>query len=74
MPSQLTNAAQAVMDAYINSPYISRRSVAAVLRAASSRTEDLIGDSCNNKFAEGVYAAGGLLDSIASELDAKAGT
>jgi len=74
MPAQLSNAAQAVMDACINSPFNCQQSVAAVLRAASTRTEDLIGDSCNNKFAEGVYAAGGLLDSIAAELEAKAGT
>jgi hypothetical protein len=43
---------------------------AATLRAAANRTECLIGDTPHPKFAEGVLAAGDLLERIAAELEA----
>jgi hypothetical protein len=44
--------------------------VAAALRAAADRTEWLIGDNTHPKFAEGILAAGDLLEHIAAELEA----
>ena len=61
--SALSPAAQVVRDAY------EAGGLAAALRAASDRTEYLIGDVHHPKFAEGVLAAGDLLERIAAELD-----
>ena len=69
--AELSPAAQAVLDAYTNAPCGKPRSVwvAAALRAAADRTECLIGDNPHPKFAEGVLAAGDLLEHVAAELD-----
>ena len=70
--AELSPAAQAVLYAYINAPCGKARSVwvAAALRAAADRTEWLIGDNTHPKFAEGILAAGDLLEHIAAELEA----
>jgi hypothetical protein len=76
MSKPLSPAAQAVMDAAACVPIpdqqafgILRLEIAAALRAASDRTECLIGDTSHPKFAEGVLAAGDLLERIAAELE-----
>jgi hypothetical protein len=48
---------------------IDRLGAAAALRAASDRTDCLIGDIYHRKFAEGVEAAGDFLKRIAAELE-----
>jgi hypothetical protein len=66
----LSPAAQAVLDAVREiCPAPADEIAAAALRAASDRTECLIGDNPHPRFAEGVLAAGDLLESIAAELD-----
>ncbi len=75
----LSPAAQAVLDAYgtcdstyeaqVNTLNTGGQRLAAALRAAADRTEGLIGDTPHPKFAEGVLAAGDLLERIAAELD-----
>jgi hypothetical protein len=67
-PKPLSPAAQAVLDAYETTPGVSP-GLAAALRAAADRTECLIGDTPNPKFAEGVLAAAHLMDLIATELE-----
>ena len=66
-------AAQAVDDAardtWFTRDDFPRAIAAAALRAASDRTECLIGDTPHPKFAEGVLAAGDLLERIAAELE-----
>jgi hypothetical protein len=76
MTSPLSPAAQAVLDVAACVPIpdqqafgILRLEIAAALRAAANRTEDLIGDTSHPKFAEGVLAAGELLERIATELE-----
>jgi len=69
MNEPLSPAAQAVLDAFRPTSH-HRRALAAALRAASDRTECLIGDNPHPKFAEGVLAAGDLLERIAAELEA----
>ncbi|GDX74731.1 hypothetical protein LBMAG40_13880 [Cyanobium sp.] len=76
MNEPLSPAAQAVMDAAACVPIpdqqafgILRLEIAAALRAAANRTEDMIGDTPHPKFAEGVLAAGDLLERIATELE-----
>jgi hypothetical protein len=49
-----------------------RAIAASALRAASVRTENLIGDTPHPKFAEGVLAAQDFLERIATELEAPA--
>jgi hypothetical protein len=72
--TELSPAAQAVLDATgvqdTALEMAARGIAAAVLRAASDRTECLIGDNPHPKFAEGVLAAGDLLERIATELEA----
>jgi hypothetical protein len=70
--TKLSPAAQAVMDAVEDDcihPTDLHRIAAAALRAAADRTECLIGDTPHPKFAEGVLAAGDLLQCIAAELE-----
>jgi hypothetical protein len=77
MNEPLSLAAQAVLDAANGASewdpgdcLNDARSISvATLRAASGRTEDLIGDTSHPKFAEGVLAAGDLLEHIAAELE-----
>jgi hypothetical protein len=64
----LSPAAQAVLDAGLGRDS-DRLVIAAALRAAADRTECLIGDNPHPRFAEGVLAAGDLLESIAAELE-----
>ncbi len=75
MSEPLSPAAQAVDDA-ARDTWSPRSAAAAALRAAANRTEDLIGDTSHPKFAEavlafaeGVLAAGDLLERIAAELE-----
>lgn len=68
MNEPLSPAAQAVDDA-ARDTWSSRSVAAAALRAASDRTEALIRDTSHPKFAEGVLAAGDLLERIATELE-----
>ena len=78
MREPLSPAAQAVLDAANGASEWSpddclndARSISvAALRAAADRTEALIGDISHPKFAEGVLAAGDLLERIAAELEA----
>ena len=75
--SALSPAAQVVYDAAwaafwsteAMAPNDAEVIAAAALRTASDRTEYLIGDVHHPKFAEGVLAAGDLLERIATELD-----
>jgi len=67
----LSPAAQAVKDAIGEADaFWDEEVAAAVLRAASCRTEDLVGDSSHPKFAAGVLAAADFLERIATELEA----
>jgi hypothetical protein len=63
----LSPAAQAVMDAYETTLGVSP-GLAAAIRAAADRAEDLIADTEHPKFTEGVLAAAHFLDLIAAEL------
>ncbi len=69
MSKPLSPAAQAVLDAFHRElpPDNQAGGLAAAFRAASDRTECLIGDNPHPRFAEGVDAARALLDSIASK-------
>jgi hypothetical protein len=69
---QLSPAAQAVLDAYLNAPCGAPRRVwvAAALRAASARMTDLVGDICHPKYIEGVESSSYFLDEISNELGA----
>jgi hypothetical protein len=71
-PKTRTDAAQAVYQAAHNA-WVTKDDpehiAAAALRAAADRTECLIGDTPNPKFAEGVLAAAHLMDLIATELE-----
>ena len=73
MNEPLSPAAQAVLDAFWKQPG-DRSAIAATLRAAADRAEDLIGDTEHPKFTEGVLAAAHLLDLIAAELESHPGT
>ena len=69
-PTPLSPAAQAVKDAIGEADaFWDEEVAAAVLRAASARTEDLIGDTPHAKFAEGVLAAVEFLQRTAAELE-----
>jgi hypothetical protein len=68
--TKLSPAARAVYDAVLEiCPAPADEIAAAALRAAADRTECLIGDTPHPKFAEGVLAAGDLLQCIAAELE-----
>ena len=73
MNEPLSPAANAVDEAAYNA-WVTKDApqpiAAAALRAAADRTEALIGDISHPKFAEGVLAAGDLLERIAAELEA----
>ena len=68
MNSTLSPAAQALLDAFRPTSH-HRLALAAALRAAADRAEDLIGDTEHPKFTEGVLAAAHFLDLIAAELE-----
>jgi hypothetical protein len=71
MNELLSPAARAVRDAIGEADaFWDEEVAAAVLRAASARTEDLIGDTPHPKFAEGVLAAVEFLQRTAAELEA----
>ena len=63
------DAADAVLEQGDAPTWLVARGIAAALRAAADRTEHLIGDTPHPKFAEGVLAAGDLLERIADELE-----
>jgi hypothetical protein len=69
--TELSPAAKAILEMVNAAPHCGsgRIKAAAALRAAADRTEYLIGDNPHPKFAEGVLAAGDLLDHIAAELE-----
>jgi len=70
----LSPAAQQVLDHWLSSEKGARMlgdpsCLAAALRAAADRAEDLIGDTEHPNFTEGVLAAAHFLDLIAAELE-----
>jgi len=67
-PTILSPAAQAVLDAFRPTSH-HQLALAAALRAAADRAEDLIGDTEHPNFTEGVLAAAHFLDLIATELE-----
>jgi hypothetical protein len=82
-PKPLSPAAQAVFSAWQDSsdghysdgewvPNV-KEQLAAALRAAAGRVEDLNGDIGHPKFVEGVLTAAHFLDLIATELEGSNG-
>ena len=75
MAKPLSPAAQAIWDAFNDAYEVQGpledlgQPIAAALRAAADRAEDLIGDTEHPKFTEGVLAAAHFLDLIAAELE-----
>lgn len=78
--TELSPAAQAVMDAYRKryaetlrpGPFVDNWQevcAAAALRAASDRMMDLIGDICHPEYMEGIEVSSDFLDHIATELE-----
>ena len=72
--TDLSPAAQAVLDAVIKQWDADRRPIAsplaaAAIRIAADRTLSLIGDVCHPKFMEGIEAASDFLEHIAAELE-----
>jgi hypothetical protein len=70
--AKLSPSAQAVLDAVCKnteSDCDTQHLIAAALRAAADRAEDLIGDTEHPKFTEGVLAAVHFLGLIAAELE-----
>jgi hypothetical protein len=70
MSKPLSPTALDIDDAAHSRPSSPRAIAAAALRAASGRTGDLIAGSSHPKFVEGVLAAAGFLERIATELEA----
>lgn len=72
--TELSPAAEAVLNAVIKQWDADHRPIASplaasALRAASDRMTSLIGDICHPKYMEGIEAASDFLDHIATELE-----
>jgi hypothetical protein len=68
-PDSIALNAEAILDAAKATKAPIKERIAAALRAAADRAEDLIGDTEHPKFTEGVLAAAHFLDLTAAELE-----
>jgi hypothetical protein len=68
--ADLSPAAQAVLDAAYTLPLKNGQpSIAAAIRALADRMIDLVGDTCQPKYEQGILAASDFVERIAAELE-----